>query len=478
MKKICLHIFFLILGSIAYADVVLPNIFAHHMVLQRSQPVFIFGTADVDEEVWVEFQGQRKQTKADGNGKWKVELKAMKANAVGNTLTVSGKNVIALDDVVVGEVWLCSGQSNMEYAMRKIEKEKAPLKGEYFPKNALAEANNPLIRIFLVRRKFLAKPDGKYQGWSVAQDSALRQFSAPAYFFGKKLQEELGVPVGIIAAAVSGSRIEPWLSESALQASPYFKDKKVEGDPGKFYHSMIEPLAPYTIKGFVWYQGETNVFLQETISYAYKLKALITEWRGVWNNPKMPFYFTQLAPFHYSLDDKGEVRMARTVLPEFREAQDLVLQVPYTSRIITTDLADNVHDIHPNYKWEIGRRHALKALKYSYNKNIVADGPEVGKVTYKGNKASVHFSGAGDGLQAVDGKPLTGFEVAGADDKYYPANAVIRDKKIVLDNDQVQQIRQVRFAWDEAAQPNLVNSAGLPAAPFRTNNPNKNLKLK
>ncbi|WP_231390035.1 sialate O-acetylesterase [Sphingobacterium pedocola] len=477
MIRIVISLYLAIFCVSAKADVVLPNVFAHHMVLQRDQPVSIFGAADVGEDVVVEFDGQRKSTRANADGYWKIELKAMKANAVGQTLTIRGKNEIRLNDVLVGEVWLCSGQSNMEYPMRKIVKEKAPLKGE-FPEHAVAEANNAQIRVFLVRRKFLAKPDGRYEGWSVAQDSALRQFSAPAYFFGKKLQEELGVPVGIISSAVSGSRIEPWLSESSLQASPYFKDKKVGGDPGKFYHSMIEPLAPYTIKGFVWYQGETNVFLKETVAYAHKMKALISAWRALWQNKKMPFYFTQIAPFHYSLDEKGEVSMDRTVLPEFREAQDLVLQIPFTARIITTDLVDNIHDIHPNYKWEIGRRHALKALKYAYKKDILADGPEFRKVTYQGNKALVHFSGAGDGLQAVDGKPLTGFEVAGIDDKYYPADAIIRNTTIVLQSEQVPQIRQVRFAWDEAAQPNLVNSAGLPAAPFRTNNPTKNLKLK
>jgi sialate O-acetylesterase len=478
MRRIIVHLCLTILCASAKADVVLPNIFAHHMVLQRDQPVSIFGSADAGEEVFVEFQGQRKSTYANINGYWKVELKAMKANAVGQTLTVRGKNEIRLEDVLVGEVWLCSGQSNMEYPMRKIVKEKAPLKGE-FPKNAVAEAENTQIRIFLVRRKFLAKPDGQYEGWSVAQDSALRQFSAPGYFFAKNLQEELGVPVGIISSAVSGSRIEPWLSEDAFQKSPYFKGQNIGGDPGKFYHSMIEPLAPYTLKGFIWYQGETNVFLKENLTYAYKMKALITEWRTLWQNQKIPFYFTQIAPFHYSLDEKGEIRMARTVLPEFREAQDLILQMPFTSRIVITDLVDNLNDIHPNYKWEVGRRYALKALRYSYKKkNVLADGPEMKKVKYKESRAVIEFGFVGDGLQAIDGKPLTGFEVAGDDDRYYPANTSIHRNTVILDSEQVKQIRAVRFAWDEAAQPNLVNSTGLPAAPFRTDNPFRNITLK
>ncbi|WP_433901560.1 sialate O-acetylesterase [Sphingobacterium puteale] len=477
MRRFIVHIALLVAGFSAKANVILPNIFANHMVLQRNQPVAIFGSASPGEQVSVAFQNQLKRTEADQNGRWKVELKAMPANAVGQTLTIRGNNTIELKDVLVGEVWLCSGQSNMEYQMRKIEKVKTPLKGDYFPKNEVAEANNSNIRIFLVRRKFLAKPDGQYQGWAVARDSALRQFSAPAYFFGKTLQQELGVPVGIISSAVSGSRIEPWFSEEYWAGSPYLKDKKKEGDPGKFFHTMIAPLAPYTLKGFVWYQGESNTFLKENISYSYKMKALIENWRTLWENPKLPFYFTEIAPFYYSLDEKGHVRMPRTVLPEFREAQDLVLQLPHTARIITTDLVDDPHDLHPSYKWEIGRRHALKALKYVYHKNIVADSPELEAVKYQGKQARVKLKHAA-GLKSVDGKPLTSFEVAGEDGIFYPAQAAINGQTVVLESDQVQQIRQIRFGWDEAAQPNLVNTADLPAAPFRTNNPLQHIKLK
>jgi sialate O-acetylesterase len=477
MRRFIVLIALLVAGFSAKANVILPNIFANHMVLQRNQPVAIFGSASPGEQVSVAFQNQLKTTEADQNGRWKVELKAMSANAVGQTLTISGNNRIELKDVLVGEVWLCSGQSNMEYQMRKIEKVKTPLKGDYFPKNEVAEANNSNIRIFLVRRKFLAKPDGQYEGWAVARDSALRQFSAPAYFFGKTLQQELGVPVGIISSAVSGSRIEPWFSEEYWDRSTYLKDKKKEGDPGKFFHTMIEPLAPYTLKGFIWYQGESNTFLKENISYSYKMKALIENWRTIWENPKLPFYFTEIAPFYYSLDEKGNVRMPRTVLPEFREAQDLVLQLPHTARIITTDLVDDPHDLHPNYKWEIGRRHALKALKYVYHRKIVADGPEFVSVKYKGKQARVKLKHA-EGLKAIDGKPLTAFEVAGKDGTFYQAKAAIKGQIVILESDQVQEIRQVRFGWDEAAQPNLVNAADLPAAPFRTNNPLQHIKLK
>src|SRR5690606_2992558 len=350
-----------------YANVVLPNIFGHHMVLQREQPVAIFGQADPGEQVSVRFGDQTKRVTTDGGGRWKILLSPMKASDIGQDLTIQGVNTIVLRDVVVGEVWICSGQSNMEYQMRKLEKLSPPQTGGDFPKDEVEIAKNPQIRLFLVRRKFLTKPDHTYAGWSIAQDSALRQFSAAGYSFAKKVQSELDVPVGMISAAVSGSRIEPWIPQVALQHEAYFKGQKIEGDPGKFFESMIAPLAPYTIKGFLWYQGETNVFLQENISYAYKLKTLIKSWRKQWGDDRLPFYFTQIAPFQYSIDEAGKQRMSRYVLPAFREAQDLVLQLPHTGRIVTTDLVDDVTDLHPSYKWEVGRRLELQALRKTYN---------------------------------------------------------------------------------------------------------------
>jgi sialate O-acetylesterase len=470
MRKTVLSVLLMSVAFLAKADVVLPNIFAHEMVLQRGKPVAIFGKAAIGEKVKVAFENQQKETVTDANGDWKVYLDPLKANFNPQELTIKGNNTIVLKNVLVGEVWLCSGQSNMEYQMRKIVKEKAPLKGNYFPKNEVAEANNQNIRVFLVRRKYLAKPDGLYQGWSVAKDSALNQFSAPGYFFAKTLQKELNVPVGIISSAVSGSRIEPWFAAEAWETSTYLKDKKREGEPGKFYHSMIEPLAPFTLSGFIWYQGESNVFFYENISYSYKMKALIESWRSIWNDDSLSFYFTSIAPFYYSLDDKGVVRMSETILPEFREAQDLVLQLPNTGRIVTTDLVDDLKDIHPNYKWEIGRRLALQALNKTYKRNVVADGPTFSKVKFKKNTATITFKNVAKGLKSANGLPLTNFELGDNQSQICPAEAVIKKNKIVLTGD-LQNITFARFAWNEVAQPNLINSEGLPAAPFRTNNP-------
>lgn len=477
MKRLALTIAMLWGWMAAGAAVVLPNIFAHHMVLQQKQPVAIFGFAAPGEQVTVRFNGQVKKGRAEANGNWKVMLSPMKANAQGQTLEIQGENTIRLEDVLIGEVWLCSGQSNMEFQMRKIEK--LPTEGQRanFPKDAVKNADNPSIRLFLVRRKFLAKPDSSYSGWSLAKDSALRQFSAPGYFFAKALQEKLGVPVGIISSAVSGSRIEPWISEKALTDESYFRGKKIAGDPGKFYESMILPLAPYTLKGVLWYQGETNVFLKESIDYTYKFKTLIQNWRGLWDNKKLAFYFTQIAPFQYSVDEKGKERMARTVLPEFREAQDLLLKLPNTGRIVTTDLVDDVKDLHPTDKWDVGQRLALQALKKTYGQDLLADGPSLAKVTLKGQEALLYFDHA-EGLHAADGKAITYFETAGSDGKFTSATAVIDGQTIRLISDKATPIAHVRFAWDEAAQPNLVNAAGIPAVPFRTNNTFKNLKLR
>jgi len=476
MKGLGLAIVMLCLWFCSQASVVLPNIFAHHMVLQQKQPVAIFGTANPGEQVTVDFNGQTKKCRTDASGKWKVMLSPMKANAQGQTLQVQGENTILLNDVLIGEVWLCSGQSNMEFQMRKLSKIAPADQGSNFPKDALKEANNPNIRLFLVRRKFLERPDSSYAGWSIAQDSALRQFSAPGYFFAKTLQEKLGVPVGIISSAVSGSRIEPWIAEQAFAQEPYFNGKKIAGDPGKFFKSMIAPLAPYTLKGILWYQGETNVFLKENIEYTHKFKTLIRSYRKQWDNKNLPFYFTQIAPFSYSVDEKGEQRMARTVLPEFREAQDLLLQLPNTGRIVTTDLVEDVKDLHPINKWDVGKRLALQALNKTYGLPVVADGPTLSKVQHKGAKVILHFRDA-DGLKSADGKAITGFQVAAADGQYVSAPAQIVGQTVQISQQAGGQIKNIRFAWDEAAQPNLVNAAGFPALPFRTDNPFKNIKL-
>jgi sialate O-acetylesterase len=462
----------------AQATVVLPRVLGHNMVLQRAKAVPIWGTAAPGEAVTVQFTGQHPHTMADATGHWQVTLQPLTASATPAELVISGTNTIRLQNVLVGEVWLCSGQSNMEYTMRKNSKVPPPPGLNPSPVDELKHAHNPAIRIFLVNRKELAKPDSLHRGWSVAEDSALRSFSAAAYFFAKELQKRLNVPVGMISSAVPGSRIEPWISEAAFAQDAHFAGQKVEGEPGKFYEPMIRPLVPFTVRGFLWYQGESNCFLAETVSYAHKMKTLIESWRAAWGDGALPFYYVQLAPFKYS-DATGKVVLTPETLPRFREAQELALQLPRTGMIVTTDLADSLGGIHPGYKWEVGRRLALLALAGTYGqRTVAATGPVFGSLKVKGAVATVTFAPTGGRLVSKDGKPLTGFTVAGADGKFVPAQVRIEGAHVLVSAPGVPRPVAVRFGWDEVLQPNLFSDQGLPVRPFRTDKPEARVSIR
>lgn len=433
-------------------DVILPKVLSSHMVLQRQRPVPIWGKAAPGETVTVTFAGQQKRATADENGAWSLALDPMEASATPRSLTVKAKDAVTLTDILVGEVWLCSGQSNMEYTMMKNAKFE-DTKRYPSPKGALDSANDPAIRIFLVLRDY-AKP-GAQAAWDTAKGRALRTFSAAGYFFAKSLYDHLHVPIGMIDASISGSNIEPWLP----------------GDKGKFYNDMIHPLAPYALKGFLWYQGETNCFLGETTAYTAKMRTLIDSWRGLWGDATLPFYYVQLPPFTYS----GTKGLTDQTLPEFREAQAKVLSVPHTGMIVTTDLADDPSELHPPYKWMIGRRLALQALAKTYGQDVICDGPVYSGMEVKKNAIEITFGANGGlggaplpgaSLVSIDGQPLTGFTIAGPDGHFVPATARIKGDKVVVTG--VHHPRAVRFAWNETAQPNLFNRAGLPAMPFRT----------
>jgi len=466
---LCFSLVFLALTG--RGEIILPRILANGMVLQRQKPLPVWGNASPGEKITVRFKDQKKTTLTDASGNWKLFLDPLQASENPASLIISGSNTITLSDILVGEVWICSGQSNMEYTMRKNSKVKT--KGEFNGTNPVTEldrASDQGIRIFLVNRKELAKPDPRHKGWSVAADSALRSFSAPGYFFAKELRSKLKVPVGMISSAVPGSAIEPWISVPAFAASSRFKNKKVGNDPGKFYEPMIRPLVPFAIKGFLWYQGETNCFLKETLQYTYKMETLINSWRSAWADNKLPFYYVQIAPFKYS-ESKGKVQLDRQSLPEFREAQAAALKIPNTAMIVTTDLVDDPGDLHPAYKWEIGRRLALLALNRSYKRNdVVATGPVYRKMKKSGNRIILQFNSEA-ALVSKDGKALSGFEIAGKDGRFVNATAVIKNGKVIVSSAEVNSPEAVRFAWDESARPNFYNNAGLPAQPFRTNNP-------
>ncbi|MGG9960853.1 sialate O-acetylesterase [Ferruginibacter sp. SUN106] len=460
----------------ASAQLSVPKIIGNDMVLQSKQPVPIWGNAKAGDEVVVTFGKQQKKIIADNNGSWKIMLDAMPPSAVPGKLYIkTPTSTIVLENIVVGEVWLCSGQSNMEYTMRKNSKVTMPDSIKDWPVNELETAHNKSIRIFLVDRKKM-KPDSTHSGWDIAEDSALRSFSAVGYFFAKKMYEELHVPIGIIASSIPGSRIEPWMPEEAFKALPFFRDQpdsthKIDGEPGKFYQTMIAPLAPFALKGFLWYQGESNCFLGERLQYAYKMKALINQWRKIWNNNTLPFYYVQIAPYAYS-KQKGKVSYTEESEPEFWEAQALALKIPHTAMIATTDLNFDLDNLHPHFKWVIGKRLALCALANDYAKKaIVAMGPVYDKMKVAGNKIILDFKYTGTGLASNDGQPLNNFTIAAADGKFVPAKAVIKNNRVEVSTESIQHPVAVRFGWNEANHSNLYNKDGLPALPFRTDNP-------
>jgi len=470
-KRNFLYLFFCfcLIALNAKATITLPKILGDNMVLQRSAPVAIWGRADKGEKIVVKFGGQQKNAVADGEGTWMIWLDAMAASDKPRELMISGSNTIVLKNILVGEVWLCSGQSNMEYTMMKESKFANALHGTGIDSVALKNERNPSIRLFLVKRD-LTKGDAANvnKGWNEAEGESLRAFSAAGYFFAKKLFEELHVPIGMIGSSVSGSNIEPWMSGEIKNGNSPQTISVEESNPGKFYNGMIKPLAPFTLKGFLWYQGETNCFLKEAPVYGFKFKHLINSWRKLWNEGDAPFYFVQIAPFEYS-KNSGKVVLSDTDLPAFRQAQAEALLLPHTGMIVTTDLVDHIGDLHPTYKWEIGKRLALLALAHDYGKKIEYSGPVLKAVQVKGNTINISFDHVGAGIVSNNNEPLTWFEVAGSDGIYHPANAKIAQDKTIVVSTAVSSPAFVRFAWNEAAQPNLFNNDGLPAVPFERN---------
>ena len=467
-QALLIWLLFSLFSFSAHAKILLPQILGNDMVLQREKPINIWGFANASEKVTVNFAKQTKATIADAKGNWMITLNPLKTLAVPQQMTITGTNQIVLKNILVGEVWFCSGQSNMEYAMRKLVKIPTP-KNEAlgFPKDEVANAKNTQIRIFLVNRKTLIKPDSIHKSWAIAQDYPLRNFSALGYFFAKELQAKLGIPIGIISSAVPGSAIEPWISNEAFAAEPYFATQKVGNDPGKFYTPMVEPVTKFPVRGVLWYQGETNCFLGETISYAYKMKALINSWRKAWNDEKMPFYYVQIAPYNYS-KTTGKVEMTANTEPEFWEAQAQLLRLPNTAMVVTTDLNDNQDDLHPTYKWEIGRRLSLLALAKDYKKKVNDEGPINSSATFIDSLVVLKFNNLKKLKKSTE--LLNGFEVASENGEFKPATAKIVGNMVFVKSADVKKPAAARYNWTENPKGNFYQN-GLPALPFRTNNP-------
>jgi len=422
------------LGSTVRADVKLPSVIGSHMVVQQQQPVVVWGWADPEEKVAVALDEQKAECTADAKGNWKVSLPAMEADGKAHCLTVNGKNKIELVDILVGEVWLGSGQSNMEWPVAATQK----------PQEAIAAAKYPQIRLFHVPKIQTPEPAANVKAeWTDCTPQTIPGFSAALYFFGERLHKDLKVPVGLINDSWGGSPIEAWIVG--------------EKQSGGMYNGMIAPVKPFAIRGVIWYQGESNV--ANGLAYFGKMKDLIEGWRKVWGSP-FPFYFVQIAPW------SGYPAGA---LPPLWEAQVESLKIPGTGMAVVTDLVDDIKDIHPKNKVDVGNRLALWALAKTYGKNdLVYSGPLYESMTVDGSKVRLAFAQVGGGLKSRDGKPLSEFQIAGADGKFVAAEAKIDGNEVVVEAKDVAAPTQVRFGWHNTSNPNLMNAEGLPASPFQT----------
>jgi sialate O-acetylesterase len=508
------------LSSLANAQQT-PHIFGSNMVLQRDKPVPVWGKANAGEKVTVTFAGQSKSAVTDKGGHWRVTLDAMPANAKPQDMVIAGKDRVVFQNILVGEVWICSGQSNMEWT----------LNGSMNPKTEAAAAKFPLIRHIKVPHQDRDAPQYDFNGsWSVCSPRTVGGYTAVGYFFARKLYRELGIPIGLVNTSWGGTRIEPWtpltgfkkienagFTKSIIQrieeADPTttvgkkryasvmdeFRNWVVQSEkriasgqypkqspqvpslgngpqqPARLYRGMIHPLVPFAMRGAIWYQGESNG--SEGRTYYQKMQGLIRGWRHVWGQGDFPFYFVQLA--NYTQDrntPEGADGYAKV-----RDAQRQSLEIPNTGMAVIIDIGET-RDIHPKNKQDVGTRLAHWALAKDYKKDVVASGPLYKSHKVQGQNIHITFDYADGGLMVgkkeglaptamAANTPLARFAIAGKDRKWHWADAKIDGDAVVVSSSAVTNPVAVRYAF--SANPlgaNLYNKAGLPASPFRTDN--------
>lgn len=495
---------FLVIAS-ARADVRLPAVLSDHMVLQQQMPVPVWGWAEPGEEVTVTFGKQKQTAKADDKGQWEVKLSALSASATPDELTITGKNTVTLKDVLVGEVWICSGQSNMEFAVGNVKN----------AKEEIEKADHPNLRLFTVPKWVQSEPQSDIKTdqrgkttWEACTPQTVPSFSAVGYFFGRDIQKSLHVPVGLIHTSWGGTPAESWAKHSYLENDPDYQnilktrehagenyekamerwqaavDKaKAEGTPpprmfkpqppeqnpnlaSVLYNGMIQPIIPFAAKGAIWYQGESNA--GRAYQYRKLLPAMIQSWRDEWHEPDMSFLIVSLANFQDPPKEPGESDWA-----ELREAQTLTAAMPHNGQALAIDLADenNPRDIHPKNKQDVGYRLALVALAKTYGQNIPYSGPELDSAKFEGDKVRITFRHA-DGMTAKGGE-VKGFQIAAQPDEgkgahWVWAQAKIEGDTVVVSSPEVEHPAAVRYDWANNPQGNLYNKFGLPAVPFRT----------
>ncbi len=412
-------------------DIKLPAAFASNMVLQRDRPIPVWGHAKPGQDIVVKLGDREERAKSDERGRWEVKLAAMKAGGP-HDMTITGKYPLVLRNVLIGDVWVCSGQSNMEM----------PLKQDKFFAVEKSQIANSNIRLFKVPALWSAGPASQMIGnWTRCDEKTAAEFSAAGYYFGRELQRDLDVPIGLIQAAIGGTPIENW----------------TPGPTGHWYNGMMHPMLPFAIRGAIWYQGESNI--ESGVNYFKQMQNLIGGWRRVWGQGQFPVYFVQLAPWKHREDP--------TLLPIIWEAQRKSLEIPNTGMAVITDVGEG--DLHPPNKRVVGQRLALWALANTYHrKGVVCSGPLYKFHEIIGNTMVLHFDHVGGGLCSRNQKPLDFFELAGKDGKFVAADAVVAGDTIVLSSKSVAEPMTARFGWDQSAEPNLINREGLPASPFHT----------
>jgi sialate O-acetylesterase len=446
--------------ALAGADVRLPKVLGDHMVLQRDKPIAIWGWAEPGEKVTVTFAAANASAAAGDDGKWSLQLPAQKADSEPKDLVVAGANTITLTDILVGEVWLCSGQSNMEWPMSRT----------IHGKEEIAAADHPQIRLFNVQGH-INKPEPQEDApgaWQACTPESVAGFSGVGYHFGQSLGEEIGVPIGLIGSNWGGTKIEPWTAKVGLEQVAALKENPANGG---IYNGMIHPLAPYSMRGAIWYQGESNCLSGDTTIYTDRTLALVKGWQSVFQQDDLSFYFVQLAPFTYAEKFKKRNKdLTVESLPRFWEAQTACLEaIPNSGMVVISDITGNVGDIHPVNKRDVGKRLARWALAKNYGKEgVVYSGPMFRSMAVEGGKVTLSFDHVGGGLKSLDGEPLSHFTIAAGDQKFVPAEAVIEGDTIVLSTAGVTTPVAVRYAWHETAIGNFANAAGLPAVPFRS----------
>jgi sialate O-acetylesterase len=491
----------------SHADVKLPALISDGMVLQQGVKTNLWGTADPEERVTASLNNHQVSVVADRSGQWNLKLGPLSAGGP-FPLTITGKNSITLHNVLVGEVWVCSGQSNMAMTV-------GPTRPPYFTgvanfQDEIRNANYPMLHLFTVEKAVASKPQPDVKGfWTPARPDSVSEFSAVGYFFGRELLNNLNVPVGIICASQGSTTAEVWTSRKALESDPEFKSileseapllasyprifsefeqqfaqwkqtselaesegrpiphaPEIPNDPRQsinrpagLFNGMIAPLAFYSIKGVIWYQGESNT--DRPVQYRKLFPALIRDWRRAWGEGDFPFLYVQLASWG--------IQYFQLKFPELREAQSMTLTLPNTAMAVTTDIGDGT-DGHPKNKQDVGYRLALAARAIAYGQDVIYQGPTYDSMTTEGDTVHVRFKNASGGMFAKNWPPgfRSGFEIAGEDRKFVEAESRIDGETVHVRSNLVKRPVAIRLNWKDNPWYHLYNHSGLPASPFRT----------